>query len=436
MRNKLLKTVTFLWLLALWQPAQTQHWEKIFEVNSWTYSSRFYPFFHDADTGWIVHYRDLYYTTNSGQTFEHVFSYPDSLLTNYGGGDMMWDYFYDVYPISGTVAYMYVETSGYNRILKTTDGGYNWVEWAPIYGYWSPKEMLYLTENRAVCFLYSYPNNTNNLGYSDDGGKTWIVTHSMPYQYLNTLVSNKFDGSVWGFETGLSNIYYSQDSGLTWNQKQNILGIDGTINFVTFADSETAIIYLDGNPPERIRHIFITTGPFDSIRYHHTFEPIFNVSPTVCFQSLDKIWIAHKNKILRSIDSGATFNLYQEIPTARYSQNLQFYNNVGFLGTDSCRIYRFVDTVTSISQNNQPLDISVFPNPGNKELRIQGLKVLPHTISITSLTGQTVLKISSFDFDSNGGNIRIPTNNITDGIYILTVLAANHSFTYKIIVSH
>ncbi|HPW67724.1 MAG TPA: T9SS type A sorting domain-containing protein [Salinivirgaceae bacterium] len=437
MKNRFLKLVTFLLLLAVWYPSNAQQWEKLFEFESdpWAITSRVYPFFYDADTGWIVHWHDLYYTTNGGKTFEHVFSYPDSLLTNYGGGDPMFDRFRDVYPISGTIAYLYVANVGYNRILKTVDGGYNWEEWTPvILNYYGPDNIHYLNENRVAGSFFYRPDYSHNFGYSDDGGKTWTI--SLQTNGTRKLIANRHNGTIWGGRTGLEDLFYSLDSGRTWSRKQNIIGNNGAIMDIKFIDSTNAIIYLQGRKPERLKHIFITSEHFDSIKYHNTFDPLFDFGLTVCYQNLDTIWISYGQKILRSINSGETFTLFQEIPTARYPQNMQFFGDIGYLGTDSSRIYKFVSNSNYVEENIFRPAIKVFPNPAGKELFIQGFDAVPKTIYITSLTGQTLLKLNSSELNFDNGSVKIPISGIADGIYIITAVVESQLFNFKIIISH
>ena len=157
---------------------------------------------------------------------------------------------------------------------------------------------------------------------------------------------------------------------------------------------------------------------------------------TVCYQNLDTIWISYGQKILRSINSGETFTLFQEIPTARYPQNMQFFGDIGYLGTDSSRIYKFVSNSNYVEENIFRPAIKVFPNPAGKELFIQGFDAVPKTIYITSLTGQTLLKLNSSELNFDNGSVKIPISGIADGIYIITAVVESQLFNFKIIISH
>lgn len=155
----------------------------------------------------------------------------------------------------------------------------------------------------------------------------------------------------------------------------------------------------------------------------------------MCSQNQDTIWMAYQNKILCSTNKGETFDVYQEIPTVTFTQNISFFDNVGYLGTDACRVYKFVDQSGSFVDNISCNELKVFPNPADKFLYIQGLDAVPESILIKSMTGQTWLTLNASTLHLDNDAIKIPINTLANDIYVLTAITKTQQYSVKLIVT-
>ena len=90
---------------------------------------------------------------------------------------------------------------------------------------------------------------------------------------------------------------------------------------------------------------------------------------------------------------------------------------------------RLAPVITSIPLSaSESSESHLFPNPANDLIQLQ-LGSSNHIISITDLTGKTVLRIQS-----NGNTqLQIPVSQLSEGMYIVSVEGVNYS---KLVIKH
>jgi photosystem II stability/assembly factor-like uncharacterized protein len=117
-----------------------------------------------------------------------------------------------------------------NQILKTTNGGYNWVRQSlSVNGIAS---IFFLNEN--IGYILSVYNGTQILK-TNNGGVNWFVIYNNLFPSFFTLY---FLDTLNGFALG-SNLYYTSDGGINWNSKN--LHSTGFLS-ISFANSLTGFI--------------------------------------------------------------------------------------------------------------------------------------------------------------------------------------------------
>jgi photosystem II stability/assembly factor-like uncharacterized protein len=434
MKNKLLKTLTFLWLLALWQPANAQQWEEIFQINS---PFEAIPYFYTADTGWIAVYQRLYYTTNGGESVQQVYQIPDSLIDEEGG----WTMIGKIYPVSSTVAYMNLSDASYYGMYKTTDGGFTFTEWDTSSSAFFFKPRIYISEDTVV----AYRPTPSSIVYSLDGGLTWNVAEGATglNRGFHCFTITK-EGVLWAFGRANNDYFYSTDRGLSWQTKPPLVGNNYVARHVSFLNEENAVMLTRGKNSQNNYqyYVYVTDDGFNTIKYTHDLLNFFDCREPVeiWYQKEDAIWLIHSRNIYLSTNGGESFEIYQPL-NVFYISGLQFIDNTGYLGciripyTGS--VYKFVDTTTSVTSFDAGYrELSVFPNPAKNEINLQ----LPHTanetfsVTIVSLEGKTLFS-SEMIVDALNPNITLPVHSLTTGIYLVSVIGDKFSATTKFIIN-
>lgn len=201
-------------------PNTTDAWTYGFEVDSAT-----------------LYFTEVNYTlsrtTDSGETWESI-TFPH---TEPG-------FFSCLSALNGDVAWVsYVDYTEGNKLLKTTDGGLNWIQ-LPIYvGTWINLAHLF-DENKGVVM-----GDPDSLGFeihtTNDGGDTWtrVDNNSIPAPLTDEFgLSGYYEvvGTEIWFETTAGRVYHSPDNGNTWSVFNGPLP---TTQFLFAVDNEK-IVYM------------------------------------------------------------------------------------------------------------------------------------------------------------------------------------------------
>ncbi len=437
MKHKILKIVTFLLLLAVWYPSNAQQWENIWHEGNCFQDIRIN--FHSPDTGWAICFRNLYYTTNGGKSFQYVYQMPDSLI--FEPEPMCQPT--RIYPVSGTTAYLEFMRMMGDKIYKTTDGGLTFYEWEPplTVEYYQPR--IYISEDTVV----AYRSTPSSIVYSLDGGLSWSPADgaSNLTRGFNCFHKTK-KGRLWAFGKANNDFFYSDDSGLSWQTKSSPIDNSSSTEQVSFLDEDHAIILAfayDYANAQSEYYLYVTDDAFNTIKCFHSLVDFLDCRTTVeiCYQKEDAIWMTHPSNIYISRDGGESFNVYQKL-NYFYIHNLHFRGNVGYAGAETEYPYtdlilKYIDTTTSITHtaitNNT---LSVFPNPVSQELSV----TVPYyaigelQISIISIEGKTIFS-SEIAAKTANSTTTIPVHSLSTGVYFLNVVGNNYSETTKFIIN-
>lgn len=215
--------------------------------------------FFDSTTGFAVGgYNRLLKTTDGGETWIRYNVQPNIATV-----------FLDVYFINDSIGWAAgIEILGgfpapviRELVVKTTDRGNNWI-------------VIFQGNNSSIYGIHFFDENygvflsINKFYYTTNGGTNWTFKSYTPYNILNLNVIN--DSNIWavGYKGG---IYNSQDLGSTWTSTFNDSNkVIRTIFFITnelgWAVGDNGLILTTINP--------VVSSPEEVFRLEH-----LNLSP-------------------------------------------------------------------------------------------------------------------------------------------------------------
>ncbi|NLK16257.1 MAG: T9SS type A sorting domain-containing protein [Bacteroidales bacterium] len=426
MKNRFLKLVTFLLLLAVWYPSNAQQWEILDPLPEG--SSRYRCHFINANDGWVFRTGNfqLLRTRDGGKTWTEL--YPMTGMRY-------------IFMTDTLVGYMIVQENTL-KLFKTNDGGNNWqllnLQFGYYYDEWSsPIKPIYFI-NKNVGFVA----NVNTYMKTTDGGETWIEME-LPYNSSgpvakivnNITFINDSVGWIAANTSGVNGrIFYTTNQGANWISL-NIGWVNSEVVFSELDALNKDTILITGYQfgyADYYGNASITKDNFNSYSWYEIdVEPwrkgIFINDTTVLFygynkQNIGKIWT--KGIDNTELIEDTLFQGTMSFQAALRTQGAVFLH-------DGYTIAKRVDTAyvsipyETITQEK----LILFPNPSYNKLNIK----LPHNatngkITITNLTGQVVLLDNIEQIDK-----QIDITKLSSGVHLITVITDNKRFCEKFI---
>jgi hypothetical protein len=422
MKNKFLKTLTFLWLLALWQPANAQLWEILNPLPQGT--GHYLGHFLDDNNGWVFR-TDL----------------PQLLRTRDGGNT--WT---ELYPMTGMryifmadtlVGYMSVKEGWRTYLYKTTDGGLNWEQKSvffnqgnPIFNdYYYPRKFIYFRNANEGFLVDDY---SDRLFFTSDGGDTWT-------ENLNLIAINEIafcndsigwvGNGVYFSEAGIpKTIWYTENGGKTWTKKFDWLGAIVNINPLTKNDLISTFFYFYNG---QYNSGFVSTQnnfqdfSINEFSYNWDFKMgrIFRDS-ILFFTFYPRVYVMHKDSVTPTqvADFSEHTNIFCSIEP--HKSHLFLYGK---------KIVRYTDTAYVGITNPQPTELSkvrIFPNPAKDKLYFEGIPATGQCkISLITLTSVTVKEVYM------SLNHCIDISDLQTGLYFANIQYHNVLISRKIVIN-
>jgi photosystem II stability/assembly factor-like uncharacterized protein len=318
-------------------------------------------------------------------------------------------------------------STDYN-LLKTTNGGVNWVSaYNPVYGY----KIQFLNPQTG------WVGGSNKIIRTTDGGVTWTPIN------VNTTGTIYFADAMTGwmvsYNSGSTTIHKTTDGGLNWTPQ---------VSTTDFANIY-ALKFLDANTgwSAGYREVILktTNGGTNWIEQR-------NISGSTGLFSIDFInantgWIAgdHSSsgsRLLSTTNGGTTWN-QSFIGTGSLS-SIQFVNSqTGYIAGQYNRVYKTTNLggITGVSQagNNNPSEYSLhqnFPNPFNPSTTISfsiaksGLTKL----SVFNYLGQEIAVLKNETMQAGRYEFLFDASNIASGVYYYKLTAGDFTDTKKMIL--
>ena len=93
-----------------------------------------------------------------------------------------------------------------------------------------------------------------------------------------------------------------------------------------------------------------------------------------------------------------------------------------------------ISDILSVDENELALNsIKIYPNPATSEFTISQNLSSEGTVQLFDISGKSIKDLFSGNFSSNK-NIKVKTDGLATGIYLLKVNTGNQSVTKKLIV--
>lgn len=323
-------------------------------------------------------------------------------------------------------------------ILKTTDGGNNWIRDSIFFQNEIFSTIFFVDEN--VGFI-----GGNGIKKTTDGGLTWANAFIEPGG-VSTLPINKFS-------------FYSKTFGYACGGRVDVAGViwkttDGGNNWTSFGLSPDQIydvyivdslnaISLSGDP-ELLFPLGIIKTTDAGISWSFTDLPFFGISFAIDFLDDKEGWSAAGFKFLNSTDGGETWT-EQFIFDSTVVYDLQFVDKyTGFACGENGVLLKY-----NSNKKNAP-DKPIFeigqnhPNPFSEKTTFYVYSITPDfdlparaQIKLFDVLGNELLTLVDQDFYSGMYEFTFnPSQNyktISSGVYFLTLISGDIKQTMKIL---
>ena len=343
-------------------------------------------------------------------------------------------------------------------ILKTTDGGANWVQKSSGVTYKLGKVQFV---NASVGYILGYNanNQTNSIIKTLDGGNTWInnssfgtfnggnmscIDNDVYYYYGNYTLSKTINGGLsfqilqtnvflynmqfinemLGFATGSNGFLKTIDGGLTWNVIKNdgygpFYFLNDNIGFV--GTSAGLFKTINGGSS----FIDLQTN-FTAFKFYNSSENTIWGMVQGCTVNVDPCY-GLRGQILNK----GSFQIEYDFPY----KSISFANTtVGFaLSNLSNLIYKNTTGTLSLNETANKIIFKISPNPTTNQIKILLDDMLLENLTATIIDsfGKNIFS-KKYNFENN---IIIDTQNFSKGIYFLTVTSGEIKQTEKLIIN-
>ena len=199
-------------------------WETQHKNETWDENFKSVCFANENE-GWVVGWGQIYHTTNAGQNWEKQ-------TKPYTLGDIE-DVFFIDEDMGWIVGY-------YKIILKTTDGGENWIKISNDLDSGKDFFGVYFTDALHGCAVGSpdFSFDSCYIMVTEDGGDTWVDTTPEDVSRLNDVYFiNQDTGYACGYD---GNIIKTTDGGYSWNLIYEDYGL--TAENIYFFDDDHGIV--------------------------------------------------------------------------------------------------------------------------------------------------------------------------------------------------
>jgi photosystem II stability/assembly factor-like uncharacterized protein len=369
------------------------------------------------------------------------------------------NYIFSIYFTSPNVGY----AVGDNLLIKTNDGGANWLNITPPTNYWMTK-IVFTDANTG--YISARDANIGLILKTTDAGANWTATQvgSTPFtyhgiQFINstygyisdvhgTIYRTNNSGNTWtyvGGSWGLSsdNAHFFVDSmtayvvganaygnirktinkGSTWINQTT--GTAATMNDVYFinanagwvvGDSGTILKTIDGGS----NWIKQTSGTMNNLKSVHFTDASYGVA------------VGANGTIIKTSNGGTTWNTQVSNTTNLLNSIFLVDNNIGYTVGDGSTIRKTInggDFPASVSNNIlNNKSIMIFPNPSTNQFTISSKENIAN-IDVLSIQAQV---IHSSTINANKTTIDLSTQPA--GIYFVTVKTDKGNYTEKIVL--
>jgi len=289
-----------------------------------------------------------------------------------------------------------------NGILKTIDGGANWIDNFP-YNNFIANAFHFPTVNIGYALGTNLIGDTLLIYKTINAGGSWSLTYSV--ESFLPPGSIYFSNALTGYMTLTNELYKTTDGGVTWNLKLTTML---SLNSVTFPSS--SIGYAVGD------------SLFKSIDGGQTWQGQNNINPgpyySVCFTDVNHGYAVGGNGfnsgiIIKTVDGGVNWTLSLSIANTFNYVKLPNVNTGYACGTNGA-IYKLSTSIGIDDVSAELNNLSIYPNPATDMLQVASSKFQVEGIKIYDVLGEEVLH-----FAQNDKTAKVDVSGLASGLYFV-----------------
>ncbi len=370
-------------------------------------------------------------TTNGGNSWVRQVSGTNLRLTSIEFADAMTGWALGGDPFSTPLC------NNYNVLLKTTNGGINWITQISTTIYLLTdlcvtNSQSAFTSNAGICCPPFCIVSVGGIHATTNAGANWFYTYGRASHSIFFLDSvNGWASSVEQSDVppGLSFVLRTTNRGVNWQE----IRID-TTNYVS-----KHLQFLDLNVGYLIRDaLYRTTDGGNTWMAMNRL--VTNNSRNLFFVNPDTGWCAGITGIIRTNDGGA--NWIQQTNFGGVFSALHFEDkNIGWAVGRSGIIYKTVTGgLTSLETSSERISsfelFQNYPNPFNPSTSIEFAISRSGDVSLVvySLDGKEVRTLVNEELSAGRHTVRFEADNIPSGVYLYKLVTGNSSVTKRMVL--
>lgn len=413
---------------------QAQQWQEI-TPDGYTHFRAGY--FINKNEGWLLANSvpfgsyDLLHTTDGGQNFEPIFTFPEHLISE---GLQMTD------SLNG-YATVY-NSAGYGKYFwKTMDGGHTWNDITDTAMFKIGGPLYASFDSHFTGKDTGFAGGLKSICKTSDGGISWakmnipeiIDSLSMNEYLVNKIffTDEKFGWAACAIDMSNGFVLKTTDGGLNWTKCTPMVG---ALSNIHFADSLHG-----GTVSSSYKYVLLTNDNFDTLSHLYSWNWA-QYPYSVYYQNNSTIWMSGSPAIIyKSIDGGDTFVEYDTtFATGDMSDiihDFQFFGNTGYAFSYTF-LLKMVDTLnTPVLHADRSIDnIEVTPNPFSDHCKVRFTLSKPESLDIViiSATGVLVTKTTKW-FESGNNEFILDIKDLNPGLYMVSIKSKSENHTVKLI---
>jgi photosystem II stability/assembly factor-like uncharacterized protein len=336
-------------------------------------------------------------------------------------------------------ALTYTQTPPFRTIiLKTTNGG----------EVWFPDSVFFNNEFISTVFFFDEFAGFlggNGVKKTINGGQTWVNAH-IDSGMVSALPINRFSfySNTFGYACGgrldvAGVIWRTTDGGNNWSS----LGLSPDQIFDVFILDSLNAVTLSGDP-EGFYGIGLIKTSDAGLTWSYSELPIFGLCYTLDFLNNQEGWSASGYKFLHTEDGGKTWT-EEPTPDSTIIYDLQFVDQyTGFACGENGALLKFVSFKTPVVTEPVFDILQNYPNPFREKTTIEITAITPDfdvpvraKIKLFDILGKELLTLADQDFYwGRYGFILNPSlsgQNLSSGVYFVTLISGNTTLSKKII---
>lgn len=285
------------------------------------------------------------------------------------------------------------------------------------------------TSNKASNWSVISPDLTDGLHPSGSLAFGTLTAIASSYNNLDVIYTGSDDGNV--------NVTF--DGGTTWTDVSTGLP-DQYITSIAMVPSDDLVAYVTVSGFKYLDYtprVFKTENGGQNWTDISSNLPNIPVNDIIVYPSENILFVATDLNVWYSKDDGANWTILgNNLPfTVVMDLKLHEPTQTLYAGTFGRAMHSYnVSTILGVEENElSENSIKVYPNPATSEFTISQNLSSEGTVQLYDISGKKIKELFRGNFGSNK-NIKVKTDGIAAGIYLVKVTSGKQSFTKKLVI--